>query len=749
MRKIRKFLSALMAGMTLFAMVPVNAETYNGKAIEDEVAQAESPEATNSTKISGEGLLDNTLSWLRDLFLPRVFASQITYTGSGWEYTMKQLSTGTMYYNGITYGGEGVIMVNLSSGQKVPGYCIDPVSYLALNGYEEVPLTEYNYLDSATLERLDLVTRFGYGYGEHNDNEWYLATQSLVYDAILGGADVVWTNIYNGEESRFQDKLDEINALIEECKNPPTIELFREDGSKIGTGDKLSVDEIIKVKGKEKSIEKYRISLLEGATLCDSAGISITESSECIGEYSFIVRILPSNEVCISLDYGEKPAFSNVKLVMVKPGSQNVITCGVPSTYKSLSINLKVDRSSNETLKLQKKVNSNIEDFSSFKFNVFFYNLEPETTYTYNEQNFTSDKEGNANVSVSLKNGEDVVFENLPVGTQYRILEEAGIYTSSYEISDKNNMGMINQTTDENETTNEELATAMEMVDVGEDVTVTFTNNILKTQNVSISKVVKDAEGQILSDDSRYEFTVEFSNTEPGTEIQSDLGILRTDDNGQVTASFYLANGETINFFSLPVGTQYRFTEAENSATASYKITDTLENENTVANEAFNDKPKQALSTALEAVDNGEDTQITFTNTISNGSLTITKKDTNGEPLMGAEFSLTDSEGTIYTPTQTATDAEGKISWTELPLGTYTLTETKAPAGVSLMKEPMTIEITSEIPDVEISITDNSAIYLDAGGAGLITWMTAASSILALTMAYLLTERKKRRGYKA
>ena len=55
MRKLRKIISALMAGMTLFAMVPVNAETYNGEAVEDEVTQAESPETSNSTKNSGGG----------------------------------------------------------------------------------------------------------------------------------------------------------------------------------------------------------------------------------------------------------------------------------------------------------------------------------------------------------------------------------------------------------------------------------------------------------------------------------------------------------------------------------------------------------------------------------------------------------------------------------------------------------------------------------------------------------------------
>ena len=49
MQKIQKFISALMAGMTLFSMAPVNAETYNSSAIEDNVTQAESPETSEKS----------------------------------------------------------------------------------------------------------------------------------------------------------------------------------------------------------------------------------------------------------------------------------------------------------------------------------------------------------------------------------------------------------------------------------------------------------------------------------------------------------------------------------------------------------------------------------------------------------------------------------------------------------------------------------------------------------------------------
>ena len=393
---------------------------------------------------------------------------------------------------------------------------------------------------------------------------------------------------------------------------------------------------------------------------------------------------------------------------------------------------------------LRKTVTGNTDTNEAFDFVVSLDNLEPDTAYTYGDKTFNSDSEGSADVEVSLKNNEVVPFNNLPTDSQYRIMEEAGNYTSSYTITDANNQGMINQTIDSNEAENEELVTAMETLDEDEDITVEFINKINKTQKVSIAKVVENSNGEVITDDSRYEFSVEFTDAEADTKITSNLGVLRTDEEGNASASFFLKNGETLEFDGVPVGAKYRFTEVENNAIASYAITDTLENDSVIKQNDANTTVKQALSTEFETVDNNEDSTVTFTNTYIKGALTVIKRSSDGDLLMGAEFRLTGSDGTVYEPENVATDANGRIAWTELPFGTYTLTETKAPAGTTLTKEPIQIEITENAPDVSIEITDNSAIFLDAGGTGLITWMTISSAILALVTALLLTNKKKR-----
>ena len=64
------------------------------------------------------------------------------------------------------------------------------------------------------------------------------------------------------------------------------------------------------------------------------------------------------------------------------------------------------------------------------------------------------------------------------------------------------------------------------------------------------------------------------------------------------------------------------------------------------------------------------------------GKLEILKVDGSGNPLAGAVFTLTGSDGSVHTGT---TDANGKIKWEMLnPLYTYTLTETTPPAGYGI-----------------------------------------------------------------
>ena len=72
-------------------------------------------------------------------------------------------------------------------------------------------------------------------------------------------------------------------------------------------------------------------------------------------------------------------------------------------------------------------------------------------------------------------------------------------------------------------------------------------------------------------------------------------------------------------------------------------------------------------------------------------SLQVQKVDGGAMPLEGAEFTLTGSKGTVRTG---ISDQNGMVFWTELPADeNYVLTETKAPAGFTIV-EPRNITLT-------------------------------------------------------
>lgn len=73
----------------------------------------------------------------------------------------------------------------------------------------------------------------------------------------------------------------------------------------------------------------------------------------------------------------------------------------------------------------------------------------------------------------------------------------------------------------------------------------------------------------------------------------------------------------------------------------------------------------------------------------------IRKQDSNNSKisLAGAEFTFESTDGTTYPQTTVTTDDGGHIRFNDVPVGTYELTETKAPNGYVCPSEPWIIEV--------------------------------------------------------
>ena len=125
----------------------------------------------------------------------------------------------------------------------------------------------------------------------------------------------------------------------------------------------------------------------------------------------------------------------------------------------------------------------------------------------------------------------------------------------------------------------------------------------------------------------------------------------------------------------------------------------------------------------------------TRTNTMAKGSLTVRKVDVTGSPLAGAELLLeTSADGQTWTAVgKITTDKTGIAQWTDLKIGAqYRLTETKAPAGYTLMTEPLfTGTLDSDNPDVTITACNSAGFVLPfTGGVGFAPYILFAALAL-------------------
>jgi LPXTG-motif cell wall-anchored protein len=143
-------------------------------------------------------------------------------------------------------------------------------------------------------------------------------------------------------------------------------------------------------------------------------------------------------------------------------------------------------------------------------------------------------------------------------------------------------------------------------------------------------------------------------------------------------------------------------------------------------------------------------------NTTIRGSVVVEKVDEDGNPLAGAEFTL--YRGGVKVGEARTTAAEGRVTFTGIAYGTYTVKETKAPLGyvrddtareVSIVKdgvaEKITVTNNSITGEVTITKTDEATGKALAGaqftivneaGAKVFIGTTPVSGILSVTLPF-------------
>lgn len=388
---------------------------------------------------------------------------------------------------------------------------------------------------------------------------------------------------------------------------------------------------------------------------------------------------------------------------------------------------------------LVKKVSGIADENTEYPFRVEFSNLVPNRTYATSKHGFTfnSDNTGHALVDLKLKKDQSITFEELPINATYQVTELAGTYTSKYELSDNRGINKFNSENGLNEEENKDLSTAIETVDADENVSITFTNTIEHKQSLVVTKVEPEATTE------KYPFSIQFSNMKPNSFFNSDIGLVRTDENGEATKDFTLGNGESIKFTDVPAGVEYKVIEQANKKLAKYVLTADKGNFANATKE--NDEAMLDLATELETVDDGEDATVTFTNiTPPSAKIQLTKFGENNEKLGGATYAL--YKGTFFIK-NIDINSNGKSDEIDgIGVGNYYLIETKAPEGYALDPNKHEFEIKKNQLNTTVQIElhdDKLKVLPSTGGRGMIAFIIIAMVLLG-GAGYLVISAKKK-----
>lgn len=133
--------------------------------------------------------------------------------------------------------------------------------------------------------------------------------------------------------------------------------------------------------------------------------------------------------------------------------------------------------------------------------------------------------------------------------------------------------------------------------------------------------------------------------------------------------------------------------------------------------------------------------KVTRENKPVKGCLTVRKVDVTGSPLAGAELLLeTSTDGQTWTELgKITTDKTGIAKWDDLKIGAqYRITEVKAPAGYTLMTEPLfTGVLDNTKSDVTITACNSAGFVLPfTGGVGFTTYFLLAALALMASIYF-------------
>lgn len=278
-----------------------------------------------------------------------VKADDTFYLGSKVSNMYVETINGSDMHNGAPF------LITRSDGKLV--YCINPFYMISTNSIYK----SYNYNDSIfklsndVLNRINIISYYGYGYTNHTDIKWYGITQFLIYKA-LNLEEVYFTDSYYGNRVvKYESEVNELENLVNDYYRLPSFANKSYEYSSNTKYELLDTNNILS----NYEIKDSNIN----ATISGNKLVINTKSD---GNYNItFIRKSPINHDYILYNLnGAQP--------LIYPGKINDITFNVSIEVNSGSITInKYDKENKE--RLEAKLEGSV--FNVYKNNVLIGNL--------------------------------------------------------------------------------------------------------------------------------------------------------------------------------------------------------------------------------------------------------------------------------------------------------------------------------------------------------------------------------------
>lgn len=416
-----------------------------------------------------------------------------------------------------------------------------------------------------------------------------------------------------------------------------------------------------------------------------------------------------------------------------------------------LIVEKEVDTSGvNESLR---EATDNIAKNEEFNFKISQNDqIKSDLDYKLNENGKISDKSMNGE-NFSLKHGSTATFySKFNKGSNIKVYEEYDDrFTINWITKDltSNRESLIAQGS---ETETDPFKIITSHIPYDNMVHYVRFNNKINTGDLSIGKIVVGAK----EDGKVFNFKITFKSI-LGKEVSpinyngkyyiGDEERTAININGNYIIQ--LKDGEVAKIKGIPLNTKY---EIEEIVDPGYIVSEVDVN-------GIKDNDISIVTGEIDGTNTNH--EVIYTNKTVMGDIIITKVDKNypNKVLEGAEFKIQklNSDDTIdenFKEIVAVTDDNGQVIFKDLIYGKYLITETKAPEGYELLKEPIQVEINKENNGViEKKVYNKKNINLPfVGGRGTIIYILVGNifvfSALLIYKSLIINFKNHSKSYK-